>query len=145
MSLIDVRKRSQFKIKSTLLISRDLIPPCENKEDFLKINTKKQIYDQLFVLARIYLYVDNKYNFISFYFDGFPFSYSLEDINPETIKKIDEIYDEEQIIDCIEDDYKQILDQLSRMIEVLLGTGHSLSALMRWAAIEKFNPQNKLE
>ena len=114
MSLIDVRKRSQFKINSTLLISGDLFPSCEiegeyletfaitpiiiienikikNKADIFEINAKKRIYDQLFVLARIYLYADNKDNFISFYFGGFPFSYSLEDINPETIKKIKKI------------------------------------------------------
>jgi len=168
MSVIDVRTKKSFTIESTLLVPEDLFPPCEVKGDYLetfsitpiiiiegikirnnkdifKIATKKQIYKQKFVLARIYLYVDDTENNISFYFDGFPFSYQLEDINKEIIRNIDDIFDEEQYLDCIEDDYKQILDQLSRMIDILLNAGHSLKAFMRWAAIEELNPQNKIQ
>ena len=46
--------------------------------------------------------------------------------------------------DCIEDDYKQIINQLSRMIEILLDDGHSLKLLLRWAAIISLNPQNEI-
>ena len=36
MSLIDVRKRPQFKIISSLLVSKDLLPPCEIEGDYLE-------------------------------------------------------------------------------------------------------------
>jgi len=105
---------------------------------------RKKISDQIFVLARVYLYVDNTNNHISFYFDDFPWSYLLENVNEETIKKIDRIYEEDQVTNCFEDDYHQILDQLSRMIEILLNLGHSLNCTLRWAAIERLNPQYRI-
>ncbi len=37
-----------------------------NKEDIFKITTRKKIYDQIFVLARAYLYLDNTKNHICF-------------------------------------------------------------------------------
>ncbi|TXT53683.1 MAG: hypothetical protein BAJALOKI2v1_880004 [Promethearchaeota archaeon] len=115
----------------------------KSKEDIFKIYPKKKIYNQLFVLSRIYLYVKNKENYLRFYFDGFPWSYQLPNIQVETRQKIDKIYDEPQIGDCIEDDYQQILDQLSRMIEILLNKGHQLKAFMRWSAISSLNPYYK--
>ena len=99
----------------------------------------------MFVLARAYLYLDGTKNHVCFYFDGFPWSYLLKNVSPETRSKIDIIYDEIQIGDCIEDDYQQIIDQFSRMIEVLLVAGHSLTLTVRWAAIEALNPQNKIK
>jgi hypothetical protein len=168
MNIIDVRKKPTFIIESTLMVPEELLPPKEikgdyletyaitpiflieniqirNTEDIFKIETKKQIYNQLFVLARAYLFLDNTENHICFYFDGFPWSYMLENVNIEIRRKIDEIYDEEQLGDCIEDNYQQIQDQFSRMIEILLNEGHSLSLTMRWAAIMDLNPQNKLD
>ena len=50
----------------------------------------------------------------------------LENVNKETIKKIDGIYDEVQVGNCIENDYRQIIDQFSRMINILLNNDHSL-------------------
>ena len=167
MNLIDVRKKNHFIIQSTLLVPEELLPSSEikgdyletyyitpiilieniqvrNKEDIFMIEVKKQIYNQLFVLARAYLFLDNTENHICFYFDGFPWSYMLENVNIEIRRKIDEIYDEEQLGDCIEDNYQQIQDQFSRMIEILLNNGHSLSLTMRWAAIEELNPLNKM-
>ena len=166
MKIIDVRKKSPFAIDSTLLVPDELFPSQEieggyletyaitpiiliekitvrKKEDIFKIATKKKIYDQLFMLARAYLYLDSTKNHICFYFDGFPWSYLLENVNPETRKKIDEIYDEEQIADCIKDNYQQIQDQFSRFIEILLNNGHSITLTMRWAAIEALNPKTK--
>ncbi len=167
MSNINVKDKTPFKIRSSILVSTDLLPEREvdgfyfeayaispeieidnidikTKEDIFKITTKKNIYDQNFVLMRIYLYVDETENHISFYFDGFPFSYLLENVRKETIEKIDKIYDEEQNGDCTEDNYKQIIDQLSRMIEILLNDGHSLKMLVKWMAILSLNPQNDL-
>ena len=163
--MIDVRTKSPFNIESTLLVPDELLPAqkiegdyfvtyainpvilIENikvrkKEDIFKITTKKKIYDQLFVLARAYLYLDDTKNHICFYFDGFPWSYLLKNVDPETRKMIDEIYDEVQVADCIEDNYQQIQDQFSRMIEVLLFAHHSLTLTLRWLAIEALNPQN---
>jgi len=165
MNVIDVRTKSQFTIESSLLVPEELLASREieggyletyaitpifliekikvrNKEDIFQISTKKKIYDQLFVLARAYLYLDSTKNHICFYFDGFPWSYLLENVNLETRKRIDEIYDEVQVADCIEDNYQQIQDQFSRMIEILLKAGHKLTLTMRWAAIEALNPQN---
>ena len=115
-----------------------------DKEDIFMIETKKQIYNQLFVLARAYLFLNNTENHICFYFDGFPWSYMLENVIIETRRKIDQIYDEEQLGDCVEDNYQHIQNQFSRMIEILLNDGHSLSLTMRWAAIEELNPNNKI-
>lgn len=101
MSIINVKNKSPFKIKSIVLLSSDLYPEAEvdgfyfeayaitpeieienieirSKEDVFKIITKRDIYDQKFVLSRIYLYLDETKNHISFYFDGFPWSYVLE-------------------------------------------------------------------
>ena len=167
MNLIDVRTKSPFTIKSTLLIPDKLFPSQEidggyletyaitpiifieninirDKEDIFKITTRKKIYNQLFVLARAYLYLDNTKNHICFYFDGFPWSYLLENVNLETRKRIDEIYDEVQVANCIEDNYQQIQNQFSRMIEILLRADHKLTLTMRWAAIETLNPQNNI-
>jgi hypothetical protein len=167
MNVIDVRKKSPFIVDSTMLVPKKLLPPykiegnyletyaitpiilienikIQNKNDIFEFVTKKQIYDQIFVLARIYLYLDNTNNHISFYFDGFPWSYVLENVNKETLKKLDKIYDEEQVGDCIDNNYQQIQDQFSRMIEVLLNDGHRLTLTIRWAAIEALNPQNKI-
>ncbi len=167
MSIINVKNKTAFKIRSTVFIPSDLFPDTEidgfyletyaitpeieienieinTKDDIFKIITKQDIYDQKFVLSRIYLYLDETENHISFYFDGFPWSYLLENVRKDTLEKIDEIYDEEQKSVCIEDDYKQILNQLSRMIEILLDDGHSLKMLLRWAAILSLNPQNEL-
>ena len=167
MNIIDVRKKPTFIIESTLMVPEELLPPKEikgdyletyaitpiflieniqirNMEDIFKIETKKQIYNQLFVLARAYLFLDNTENHICFYFDGFPWSYILENVKIETRRQINKIYFEEQVGDCIEDNYKQIKDQFSRMIEILLNKGHSLTLTMRWAAIESLNPQNKI-
>ncbi len=167
MSIINVKNKTAFKIRSTVFIPSDLFPDTEidgfyletyaitpeieienieinTKDDIFKIITKQDIYDQKFVLSRIYLYLDETENHISFYFDGFPWSYLLENVRKDTLEKIDEIYDEEQKSLCIEDDYKQILNQLSRMIEILLDDGHSLKMLLRWAAILSLNPQNEL-
>ena len=168
MNIIDVRKKPTFIIESTLMVPEELLPPKEikgdyletyaitpiflieniqirNMEDIFKIETKKQIYNQLFVLARAYLFLDNTENHICFYFDGFPWSYILENVKIETRRQINKIYFEEQVGDCIEDNYKQIKDQFSRMIEILLNKGHSLTLTMRWAAIESLNPQNKID
>jgi hypothetical protein len=165
--MIDVRIKSPFKIESTLLVPDELFPFQEiegdyletyaitpiiyienievrNRIDIFKIAIKKNIYHQLFVLARAYLYLDCTKNQICFYFDGFPWSYLLENVSPETRNKIDEIYDEIQVEDCIEDNYRQIQDQFSRMIEILLNAGHALTLTMRWAAIEALNPQNRI-
>ena len=167
MSIINVKDKTPFKIRSTVLIPSDLFPETEidgfyfeayaitpeieiknieinTKNANFKIITKQDIYDQKFVLSRIYLFLDDKENHISFYFDGFPWSYLLENVRKDTLKKIDEIYDEEQKSDCIKDDYRQIMDQLSRMIEILLNNGHSLKMLIRWAAIVRLNPQNEI-
>ncbi len=167
MNDIDVRKKSPFTIVSSILVSEKLLPSktikgeyletyaitptiiidkidIRNKKDIFEFASRKKISDQIFVLARMYLYVDNTNNHISFYFDGFPWSYLLENVNEETIKKIDRIYEEDQIADCIEDNYHQIQDQLSRMTEILLNAGHSLTCTLRWAAIEKLNPQNRI-
>jgi len=167
VSIINVNDKTPFKIKSTVLIPSDLFPEKEvegfyfeayaitpeieienieinTKDDIFRINMKQDIYDQKFVLSRIYLYLDETKNHVSFYFDGFPWSYLLENVRKDTLKKIDEIYDEEQTSDCIEDDYKQIINQLSRMIEILLDDGHSLKLLLRWAAIISLNPQNEI-
>ena len=167
MNKIDVREKSPFKIKSSVLIAPDLFPETEidgsyfeayaispeieikyieinSKEDIFKVITKRDIYGQKFVLSRIYLFVDDTEDHISFYFDGFPFSYLLKNMGKTTRDKIDLIYDEEQKADCIKDDYKQIIDQLSRMIEVLLNDGHSIKMLIRWMAILRLNPQNEL-
>ena len=166
MNGIDVRKKSPFTIDSSILVSEKLFPSkiikgeyletyaitpiilideikIQNKKDIFEFVPRKKISDQIFVLARVYLYVDNTNNHISFYFDGFPWSYLLENVNEETIKKIDRIYNEDQVTHPIEDDYHQIQDQLSRMIEILLNAGHSLNCTLRWAAIEKLNPQNR--
>jgi len=167
MKLIDVRTKNPFTIESSLLVPEELLPSREieggyletyaitpiilierikvrNREEIFKIATRKKIYSQLFVLARAYLYLDNTKNHICFYFDGFPWSYLLENVNPETRKKVDQIYDEVQVADCIEDNYQQIQDQFSRIIEVLLNYAHKLTLTMRWAAIEALNPQNKI-
>ena len=163
--MIDVRTKNPFIIDSTLLIPDELFPAqkikgdyfvtyainpviqIENikilfKEDIFKIATKKKIDNQVFVLARAYLYLDGTKNHICFYFDGFPWSYLLKNVDTETRKKIDEIYDEVQVADCIKDNYQQIKDQFSRMIEVLIVAGHSLTLMIRWLAIEALNPQN---
>ncbi|MFX1499207.1 MAG: hypothetical protein ACFFBH_16950 [Promethearchaeota archaeon] len=168
MNLIDVRTKIPFIIDSSLLISEDLLPSYEikgeywetlaitpviiienikihNKEDIFKIITKKEIYGQLFVLARIYLYLDDSKNHVCFYFDGFPWSYLLKNVNKEIINKIDKIYDETQVDDCIENTYQQIIDQFSRMIEILLNNSYSLTLTARWAANEELNPQNKVK
>ena len=164
--MIDVRTKSPFTIESTLLIPDDLYPSQEidggylvtyaitpiifienikvrSKEDIFRITTRKKIYNQLFVLASAYLYLDSTKNHICFYFDGFPWSYLLENVKPEIRKKIDEIYDEKQVADCIKDNYQQIQDQFSRFIEILLNNGHSITLTMRWAAIEALNPKTK--
>ncbi|MFX1394727.1 MAG: hypothetical protein ACFFAH_14295 [Promethearchaeota archaeon] len=170
MNVIDVKEKIQFIIKSTLLIPEELlnsqiikgdylltftITPIifienikiRNKDDIFKIATSKKIYNQKFVLARIYIYIDDTENHISFYFDGFPWSYVLENVKEETRKKIDNIYDEEIPFNynCIKDEYQLILDQISRMIEILLDFEHLLKITMRWAAIEALNPQNKIK
>lgn len=167
MSIINVKDKTPFKIRSSVLVSSDLFPDTEiggfyfeayaitpeieienidikTKDDIFRINTKQDIYDQKFVLSRIYLFLDETENHISFYFDGFPWSYLLENVQKETLEKIDEIYDEEQKSDCIKDDYKQIINQLSRMIEILLDDSNSLKMLIRWAAILSLNPQNEI-
>ena len=167
MSIINVRDKTPFKIKSSIFIPQDLFPEIEidgfyfeayaitpeieienieikTKDDILRIKMKQEIYNQKFVLSRIYLYLDETDNHISFYFDGFPWSYLLENLRKDTLEKIDEIYDEQQKSDCIQDDYNQIMDQLSRMIEILLNDGHSLKMLLRWAAIISLNPQNEM-
>ncbi|MBD3193594.1 MAG: hypothetical protein GF317_00960 [Candidatus Lokiarchaeota archaeon] len=166
--MIDVRTREPFTIKSALLIPEELftakkiegeywityaINPVikiediniRSKEDIFKITTKRKIYNQIFVLARLYLYLDGTEDHISFYFDGFPWSYLLKTVSADKRKKIDRIIDELQVGDCIEDDYHQIQDQFSRMSKVLLNSGHSLTLKARWAAIEALNPQNKIE
>ena len=163
--MIDVRTKHPFTIDSTLLIHEELFPAQKIKGDYFvtyainpviqienvnirfkeaifKIATQKKIYNQVFVLARAYLYIDSTKNHICFYFDGFPWSYLLKNVDAETRKKIDEIYDETQVADCIEDNYRQIIDQFSRMIEILLDAGHSLTLMVRWLAIEALNPQN---
>lgn len=71
--------------------------------------------------------------------DGFPYSYVLRNVQKLTLEKIDEIYDEEQRYYCVDDDYKQVIDQLSRMIEILLDAGHSLKMLLKWSAILSLN------
>ncbi len=167
MSIINVKDKTPFKIKSSVLISPDLFPETEidgsyfeayaispeieiksieikSKEDIFKIITKREIYGQKFVLSRIYLFVDDTEDHISFYFDGFPYSYLLKNTEKTTRDKIDLIYEEEQKADCTKDDYKQIIDQLSRMIEVLLNDGHSIKMLIRWMAIVSLNPQNEM-
>ena len=167
MNDIDVRKKTPFTVVSSLLVSEELFPSklitgeyletyaitpiifldkisIRNKDDIFKIISRQKISNQIFVLARVYLYVDNTKNHISFYFDGFPWSYLLENVSEETINQIDGIYDEPQLADCIEDEYRQIQDQLSRMVEILINAGHSLKCTLRWAAIEKLNPQNKM-
>ncbi|KKL87614.1 hypothetical protein LCGC14_1932970 [marine sediment metagenome] len=167
MNVIDVEHKKPYVIESRVLISEKLLPSREfkgeyletyaitpiilienikirNSEDIRGIETRKEIYNQIFVLARAYLYVDNTKNHISFYFDGFPWSYLLENVNKETIKKIDSIYDEVQGGGCIENNYKQIIDQLSRMIYIFLNNDHSLKLTVRWAAVEALNPQNKI-
>ena len=167
MNDIDVRKKTPFTINSSILVSEKLLPSkiikgeyletyavtpiilieninIRNKQDVFEFVPRKKISDQLFVLARVYLYVDNTKNHISFYFDGFPWSYLLENVKKETVKKIDKIYEENQATNCIKDDYHQIQDQLSRMIETLLNAGHLLNCTLRWAAIEQLNPQNSI-
>ena len=82
MSVIDVKKRSSFIIESNQLVSEELLPSCKIKGDYLetyaitpiifidkkkirnradifKIILRKKIYDQIFVLACIYLYLDD--------------------------------------------------------------------------------------
>lgn len=165
-NIIDIKKKTHFNLNSTLLIQESVflstilkggyletysITPIvsiddikiKSKDDIFKIYPKKKIYNQLFVLSRIYLYVNNKENYLSFYFDGFPWSYQLPNIPEESLQKIDKIYDEPQLGDCIEDDYRQIFDQLSRMIEILLNKGHQLKAFIRWSAISSLNPHIK--
>ncbi|HEC38860.1 hypothetical protein LCGC14_1257490 [marine sediment metagenome] len=167
MNDIDVRKKIPFSINSSILVSEKLLPSrlikgeyletyavtptisiekigIRNKQEIFEFETSKQISDQIFVLARVYLYLDNSDNHISFYFDGFPWSYLLVNVEPETIKKIDKIYEENQVSDCINDNYQQIRDQLSRMAQELLNSGHTLNCTLRWAAIEKLNPQNRI-
>ncbi len=167
MNNIDVRKKSPFTIESSILVSEKLYPSqiikgeyletytttpiividkinIRNKKDIFEFTPRKNISDQIFVLARVYLYVDNTENHISFYFDGFPWSYLLENINEETRKKIDRIYEEAHVNNCIEDNYHQIQDQLSRMVEILLNADHALHCTLRWSAIEKLNPQNRI-
>jgi hypothetical protein len=166
MNIIDVRKKNPFIIESTILVPEELLPSqmiigeylvafaitpiilienikIQDKKDIFKIVTRKIIYNQIFVLARVYLFLDNN-DHISFYFDGFPWSYLLENVSLNTWKKIDQIYNETQEADCIDDNYRQIQDQFSRMIEILLNDGHSLTLTARWAAIEALNPQNKI-
>jgi len=167
MNVIDVKIKKVFMIESKVLISEEILSSREIKGDYLetyaitpiilienvkilnsndirKIETRKEIYSQIFVLARAYLYLNSTKDHISFYFDGFPWSYLLENVNKETKDKIDDIYDEVQVGDCIENEYKQIIDQFSRMIEVFLKEDISLKLTVRWAAIEALNPQNKI-
>ena len=90
MNLIDVKTQSPFKIESKFLVSEELLPSREiegkyletyaitpiilienikirKKEDIFKIRTKEKIFNQIFVLARAYLYLDNTKNHISFF------------------------------------------------------------------------------
>lgn len=90
MSNTNSKDETPFKISSTMLFPNELFPDTEitgfyeniptieikdvlikSKNDIFSIATQKEIYSRNFVLSRIYIYVDDTENHISFIWMAF--------------------------------------------------------------------------